>query len=153
MTGRASERKKWLKNQKQVEWKTTCKIKTRKTAPKKVNKRAAIRKARASESDLELAASTRGGDRLKKVQQALNTLRKALVDDDPFSPDATYQMAVAFALAYDKGCALDLLKRLGELTDHPEEDVAKRARALASEVKSTDAFDSFSEEAEESVGE
>ena len=46
------------------------------------------------------------------IQEALSKLRNAL-RADPYGPEPTYKMAVAYALVGKKGCSLALLERCG----------------------------------------
>jgi hypothetical protein len=65
-----------------------------------------------------------GEPRKIKVLDAMATLRNAL-KADPYGAEATYQLAVAYAMADRKACALALLERIAALKAIPgtEKDV------------------------------
>jgi len=56
-------------------------------------------------------------ERVDIVNGAIDTYSRAL-RVDPYDPDATLGLARAYDHVQRKGCALALLKRLGELADH-----------------------------------
>jgi hypothetical protein len=58
-------------------------------------------------------------ERAGAVKEAINKLRSVLVDA-PYSPEATYRLAVAYARARRKECAKSLLKRLADLEKYPD---------------------------------
>jgi hypothetical protein len=66
-------------------------------------------------------AASEGTDEEKAgaVKEAINKLRTVLVDA-PYSPEATYRLAVGYARARRKECAKKLLTRLAELEKHPD---------------------------------
>jgi len=134
----------------QVKWDEECKSKffedmqvTRKTGPA----RAKIGQA---DSTLSTADSSQDpGARATLTVEAITTYKKALADD-PFSADATYKLAAAYARVHKKKCALDLLARLLELQKHPDfEADAKRAIRAAG---ADDAFKGFRKDADSALG-
>jgi hypothetical protein len=53
------------------------------------------------------------------VVESIDRYRSAL-EKDPYDADATLKLAVAYDRALRKGCALVLLRRLNELSNHPQ---------------------------------
>lgn len=95
------------------------------------------------------AEEQEGARRVSAVGDALNKLRNAL-KADPYGPEPTYKMAVAYAMVGKKGCSLALLERLQELAKLPElESEANRAinRALNDQ-----SFEVFRKEADTALG-
>jgi hypothetical protein len=89
------------------------------------------------------------GTRASMTIEAINQYKKALADD-PYSPEATYKLAAAYARVRKKKCATDLLTRLAELKKNPEfEAEAKRMIQAAS----NDAvFEGFRKDADSALG-
>jgi hypothetical protein len=55
---------------------------------------------------------------------------KSALTKDPYDPDATLKLALAYDRARRKGCALALLRRLDTLSSHPEfAEAANRSKA------------------------
>lgn len=98
----------------------------------------------------EAARETDNAQVAGKTKAAIEKLRVALLDHDPYSPDATYQLAVGYARARRKTCALKLLKRLAELEKYDEFTAAARGRIRAAE--DDDAFAPFRDEAQKEMG-
>ncbi len=89
--------------------------------------RAARNQAKRADTKLVAADSQRGVAQVRTLKAALSTLRNAL-RKDPYSPEATYKLSVAYALLRQKGCSVALLGRLFQLTKHANVgDEAKRA--------------------------
>lgn len=63
---------------------------------------------------------------------AIELYRKALLED-PYNAEATLRLALAYDSMLRKGCAIALLKRLDQLTDHP--GLAKEAEPQVSLVE------------------
>lgn len=57
--------------------------------------------------------------RVDELRAAIEQYKHALVSD-PYSSHATLQLAVAYDRVYRKGCALELLRRLYALANHPD---------------------------------
>ncbi len=87
--------------------------------------------------------------RVRDVGYALDKLRNAL-KHDPYGPEPTYRMAVAYAVIGKKGCALRLLERLDALTRMPE-TTAEAERAVKRALRDP-SFDLFRKEANLSLG-
>jgi hypothetical protein len=66
-----------------------------------------------------------------KVRDGIDKFRNALTKD-PYSIDATLQLALAYDRVYRKGCAILMLKRLATLSGHP--DFAKQANAAIDSI-------------------
>jgi hypothetical protein len=90
-----------------------------------------------------------GAARLQGIKDAMTKLRNAL-DKDPYGPEATYQLAVAYAMVNKKGCAVELLKRLKELGKFAEVE-AETDRTIK-RVLGDPAFDPFRKDANAAVG-
>jgi hypothetical protein len=96
------------------------------------------------------AEQTEGPRRIPIVTEALGTLENAL-KKDPYGPEATYKMAVAYALVGRKGCALALLERLAELQKHP--DVENEAYRMVQRAVRDQSFANFEQDAKKALGE
>jgi hypothetical protein len=106
--------------------------------------------AQDAENAMSGADSALGGQRRTQVQEAISLSNDAL-RIDPYSPQATYAMAHAYALVGKKRCALAMLSRLGDLgTGFP--DLAGDVGKLAAREKTDGAFDPFRKEADTAVG-
>lgn len=53
------------------------------------------------------------------IREAIDKYRNALIKD-PYSPDATLKLAVAYDKVLRKGCAIAMLKRLASLSNFPK---------------------------------
>ena len=108
------------------------------------------RMAKQADSLLVEAEQTEGPRRIPIVTEALGTLSNAL-KKDPYGAEATYKMAVAYALVGRKGCALALLERLAELQKHaPVENEAYR---MVQRAVRDQAFAEFEQDAKKALGE
>ena len=86
----------------------------------------------------------------ENIKIAIDKLRNALIKD-PYSADATLQLALAYDRVYRKGCALALLKRLATLSQNPK--FAKPANLAADRVTdSTGWFKGYRKDAISAVG-
>lgn len=117
------------------------------------------RRSRAADSlvkeadSILLEAEDRGGpERINAVIDALSKLENALKKDQ-FHPEATYKMAVAYALVRKKGCALRLLERLNELQKMEEGGVGRKATLTIKRAVNDMAFDGFRKDADAAMGE
>jgi hypothetical protein len=90
-----------------------------------------------------------GMARRNKVVEALGILNDAL-RVDPYSPQATYAMAVAYAHVGKKQCALAMLDRLTRLSGFP--DIAPDVQKVAGRAKVEAAFEPFRKEADQALG-
>lgn len=90
-----------------------------------------------------------GMQRRNMVVEALNILNEAL-RIDPYSPNATYSMATAYAYVGKKKCALALLARLNDLAGFP--DLAGDVGKLKARAKADPAFEPFRKEADSALG-
>jgi hypothetical protein len=93
--------------------------------------------------DLSLDASEREAPTAKKsslVLAAIDEYKLALVED-PYSAEATYGLAVAYATVYKKQCALDLINRLVALRSYPRSE--PDAKRLLTAAYSEPAFKPF----------
>ena len=75
----------------------------------------------AMQADSSLLAAERqfGPARQQLVVEAMGTLSNAL-GKDPYGPEPTYKLAVAYALVGRKSCSLALLERLKGLSAMPD---------------------------------
>jgi hypothetical protein len=90
-----------------------------------------------------------GMQRRNMVIEALNILNDAL-RIDPYSPNATYSMATAYAYVGKKKCALALLDRLNTLGGFTE--LAGDVGKLKARAKADPAFEPFRKEADSALG-
>lgn len=91
-----------------------------------------------------------GDDRTNLVVEALSKLKNSL-KKDPYGPEATFKMAVAYAMVGRKSCALALLERLALLQKHP--DVEREATRTVQRALREGAFDPFRKDADAALGE
>lgn len=108
-------------------------------------------KSLAGEADgiLGDADGSEGQQRITTVKRALSKLRNAL-SADPYGPEATYKMAVAYAMVGKKGCAVALLDRLNQLTKMPA--VASEAERTVNRALRDQNFELFREDADAALG-
>jgi hypothetical protein len=95
------------------------------------------------------AEGKQGPARQSGVVEALSKLSNAL-KADPYGPEPTYQMAVAYALVGKKGCSLRLLERLLELRKHPA--VSKEADRVIKRALNDQRFEPFRKDADAALG-
>ena len=95
------------------------------------------------------AEEKEGQARISLVIDALSKLTSSL-KADPYGPDATYKMAVAYAMVGKKGCSLALLQRLSDLTKMPE--VAGKADRIINRALRDQNFDLFRKDADAAMG-
>ncbi len=101
---------------------------------------ALLENATTAESDDEKAGN---------VKQAINILRRVL-DSAPYSPKATYQLAVAYARARRKECSKALLKRLAALEKYP--DFQAEAKRMIDSAQEDSTLKLFEKEMLEALG-
>lgn len=95
------------------------------------------------------AEGKQGAERQSGVVDALSKLTNAL-KADPYGPEPTYQMAVAYALVGKKGCSVRLLERLVELRKHPA--VAAEADRVIKRALHDQRFEPFRKDADTALG-
>ena len=134
----------------EVQWDEKCRVDFFDKPTKKRSPRAAKALSKKAGSMLLDAEGQENTQKVRTVIDAINKLRSAL-KKDPYGPDPTYRLAVAYALVAKKGCSLELLKRLAALKTHP--DVEKEANRKAKQAAGDPAFDGFKKEAETALGE
>jgi hypothetical protein len=119
--------------------------------PKATPRKSKEARAMAIEADpgLRDAETESGAARQELVSTALATLSNAL-DKDPYAPEPTYKMAVAYALVGRKSCSLALLERLKGLAAMPE--VEKEAQRAIQRAARDPAFQPFDKEARTALG-
>jgi hypothetical protein len=106
--------------------------------------------AQDAENSMAGADNAVGAQRRAQVVESISLSNDAL-RIDPYSPQATYAMAHAYALVGKKRCSLAMLARLGDLgTGFP--DLAGDVGKLAAREKTDSAFDPFRKEADTAVG-
>jgi hypothetical protein len=103
-----------------------------------------------AESTLIAAERQFGPQRQQMVIEAMGTLDNAL-KKDPYGPEPTYKLAVAYALVGKKKCTLALLERLKQLGTLP--DVEKEAQRTIQRAARDPAFSTFQKEAKTALGE
>lgn len=96
------------------------------------------------------ADRTEGARRAGLLVEALDKLSNAL-KKDPYGPEPTYRMAVAYAMAGRNSCSLKLLDRLNQLQKHP--DVDKEAGRAVQRALRDPVFDKFRKDANKALGE
>jgi hypothetical protein len=109
----------------------------------------ALSLSKRAENTLFDAEGREGRERVTLVAEALKTLENAL-SHDPYHPEATYKMAVAYALVGKKGCSIALLDRLRELEKMPE--VERDATRIIRRATKDIAFDAFRKDADAAMG-
>lgn len=109
----------------EIKWVTECKAAFQEEpagaiAKHRKNASKVVPQIKQGQALLEQAA-TDGTDeeRAGAVKEAINKLRLVL-GDAPYSAEATYHLAVAYARARRKGCSTALLKRLAALEKYPD---------------------------------
>jgi hypothetical protein len=106
----------------------------------------------AMQADSTLMAAERkfGPERQQMVVEAMGTLSNAL-QKDPYGPEPTYKLAVAYALVGKKKCSLALLERLKQLRTlaDAEKETARTIQRAARDP----AFGAFQKEAKTALGE
>jgi hypothetical protein len=89
---------------------------------------------------------------INNIVMAIEEYKKALVEDH-YSPEATYELAVAYAAVRKKGCALKMLKRLGDLSTNPKlAGGPTNLEAYLSQVEDEPAFRPFKNDAMQAIG-
>jgi hypothetical protein len=93
--------------------------------------------------------ATEASLRASFVVEAINKYRNALLKD-PYSAEATYELAVAYTRVLRKGCALALLKRLGALETHSR--FAADGHRMVEAALNDSTFQDFRQEADTALG-
>jgi hypothetical protein len=106
----------------------------------------------AMQADSTLMAAERkfGPERQQMVVEAIGTLSNAL-RKDPYGPEPTYKLAVAYALVGKKKCSLALLERLKQLGGLA--DAEKETSRTIQRAARDPAFAAFQKEAKTALGE
>lgn len=119
--------------------------------PKRAPRRSKEARQMAMQADSSLLAAERqfGPARQQLVVEAMGTLSNAL-GKDPYGPEPTYKLAVAYALVGRKSCSLALLERLKGLAAMP--DVEKEATRTIQRASRDPAFEPFAKEARTAMG-
>jgi len=109
-------------------------------------------KSMAAQADQALLAAERkvGPGRQEMVVDAMATLGNAL-RKDPYAPEPTYKLAVAYALAGKRKCSVALLERLKSLADYPPTE-AEASRTIQRAARDP-AFKPFEKDARTALGE
>lgn len=97
----------------------------------------------------QASAASDDNEKAGAVKQAINTLRRVL-DDAPYSPRATFQLAVAYARARRKECSKLLLKRLAVLETYP--DFSAEAKRMILSAQDDPTLKLFEKEMLEALG-
>jgi len=86
------------------------------------------------------------------IVSAIEQYKKALLEDN-YNAEATFSLAVAYAKVRKKGCALKLLKRLGELQSNPKlAGGTARLESFLAQVEDEAAFKPFKNDALQAIG-
>ncbi len=93
-----------------------------------------------------------GAEKVSLVADAMTTLRNAL-KSDPYGPEPTYKLAVAYAMVGKKGCSVKLLERLSALQKHPEASLASEAGRTVKRALGDESFAPFRKDADAALGE
>lgn len=119
--------------------------------PRKTSRNAKEARNMAIQTDTSLrdAESQEGPARQQLVVEAMATLSNALMKD-PYGPEPTYKLAVAYALVGRKSCSLALLERLKGLAGMAE--VEKEASRTIQRASRDPAFAPFNKEARTALG-
>ncbi|HET6611006.1 MAG TPA: hypothetical protein VFG83_03420 [Kofleriaceae bacterium] len=88
-------------------------------------------------------------ERVPLIVSAVKTLSDAL-EADPYGPEPTYKLAVAYALGNRKACSLRVLERLAALKAMP--DVEREASRIIKRASRDVAFAAFRDEANTALG-
>jgi hypothetical protein len=84
-----------------------------------------------------------------KTMAAVDEYKKALLEDH-YSAEATYQLAVAYAGLWKRGCAIAMLERLSKLGDN--ERLSGDIEPYLDRVATEPAFQDFKVEAAQAIG-
>lgn len=117
---------------------------------KRRNARGARRLSDQADPILANAEHAEGDHKVGLLIDAIGKLSNAL-EKDPYAPVPTYKLAVAYAMAGRKSCALALLDRLKILQKHP--DVERETQRTIQRAVRDPAFDPFRKEADKALGE
>ncbi len=107
-----------------------------------------------SEAEDSLANADKSDDpqtQIAMILKAIDAYKKALIADN-YNADATFGLAVAYAKVRKKGCALKMLKRLGELEQNPKLNSQSKLKTLLDSVEDEPAFAPFKVEAMAEIG-
>ena len=114
-----------------------------------------VRQAKQLAQDGENALSGYDGAppdvRRKMVMTSLGHLGDAL-RYDPYSPQATYAMAITYASAGKKKCAVELLGRLGALGQIPDPALQADVKKFKEMAKKAKPFEPFRADADAALG-
>jgi hypothetical protein len=121
--------------------------------PKGVRPQTGISNTLVSDGDTAIQQSGKAKDppsQAELIRVAIDKYRNALIKD-PYNPEATLKLAIAYDLVYRKGCALAMLKRLSDLSANPK--YAKQAnRNIDSVTDNTQWFKGYRKDAISKVG-
>jgi hypothetical protein len=117
----------------------------------KRNARAAKQLAQDGENALSGYDGAQAEGRRSMVLKSLGYLGDAF-RYDPYSPHATYAMAVTYASAGKKKCAINLLERLGSLNGIADPGIQAEVKKYKEMVKTNRAFEPFRKEADAALG-
>jgi hypothetical protein len=138
----------------EVKWVEECTFKPT-DDPMKAKKSASKAKPFNEQGGDFLVAATNATDpqlQVNNVLQAIEVYKKALLEDN-YNPEATFGLAVAYAKVQYKGCALKLLKRLGELNTNPKLAGGQtNLDAWLDQVEDETAFRLFKNDAMQAIG-
>jgi len=131
---------------------TQCRTNFFAEPPRRLKRRAKSARRLARQADVILIDAERasGQRRISAVMEASRKLKSAL-KKDPYGPEPTYKLAVAYALVGRNSCAIALLDRLNQLQQYP--DTEKEAARVIQRATREPAFAKFRKKANEALGE
>lgn len=139
----------------EIKWQDECSAKLNEEPGKSLalhkKNEARVRQLAAQAQELLDAAATTSDNRQKAGQtaEAIDKLRKGLVDA-PYSAEATYSLAIGYARARRRGCALAMLKRLAALEKY--DDFTSVSKRLIGDALDNGEFQPFRKQADEALG-
>jgi hypothetical protein len=138
----------------EIKWDEECSAKFTDdpSKAKKSASKAATPLSNGNDNMSRAAAASDDKAKVSNIVAAIDDFKKALLEDH-YNAEATYQLAVAYAQVRKKGCALKMLKRLGELNNNPKlAGGAGRVETWLSQIEDEPAFRPFKNAALEAVG-
>ncbi len=138
----------------EIKWDEECNAKFVDDA-NKAKKSASKAQGHVSTGDDAIEGAGRSTDPQTQISMFLagiESYKKALLEDH-YNPAATYGLAVAYAQVRKKGCALKMLKRLGELSNNPRlAGGQSNLDKWLNQVEDTAAFKPFKTDAMGAIG-
>ena len=121
--------------------------------PRKWHPQPSLARTLVDTGDTAMASSDKAAEASAKVgliKDAIDKYRNALLKD-PYSPEATLKLAIAYDRVLRKGCALAMLKRLAALSNNPK-FAPEANRAIDSVGDNSEWFKGYHKDAMGAVG-